>query len=372
MWAHAHGGRRLSPGQVRALFRDRSLGTAVVDANDAPIGVMPDLAKIGVALGSVPDVYIRDSVGDHGFVPSANAFASPDIIVRQQPSGNIPADFGDASPTANIVPANDPIVAGQKNYLYVRLRNHTGVSAPQTTATLYWSEASPLVAPIDWHLIGPINAGTVPGGDTLHVPAPYVWQPQPGDLPPSGHGCFIAVLDQVMDPAPPALPAAVGNNTLGWTEFLDYVFNNNNVAWRNFTVVAAQPATWAPLPFCLRGSWDRAREFGLELHVRLPPGAQLVWELPEELARKVDLAGGGRFLGRVPSDLGVGIKVSAFGRIAIDGLIMDPRVRYPSRLRVQVPEAVRGNQEWLVILRQSYQKRVIGQLTWQIVAPEHR
>ena len=150
-------------------------------------------------------------------------------------------------------------MANTDNHIYVRIRNRSAVDATAVTATIYWSEASALVAPIDWHLIGQINAGTVPGGGALHVAGPFTWHPAPGQSPATGHGCFVVVLDQALDPQPPSLPAAVGTKALGWTEFLAYVGNNNNVAWRNFTVLQALQAMSAPLPFCIPGSWDEPR-----------------------------------------------------------------------------------------------------------------
>ncbi len=363
---------RLSPTQMRALLGNPSLGTPVVDANDVQIGVMPNLEAVAAKLGAVPDVYLRDSVGDAGVVPNASVFQSPDIIVRRVPSLDIPGDFGEGSPSANVVTANDPILANADNHIYVRVRNRAAVDAPLVTATIYWSEASPLVAPIDWHLIAQINVGTVLAGGALHVAAPYNWRPAPGQLPAGGHGCFIVVLDQALDPRPPSLPAVVGTTNLGWTEFLAYVGNNNNVAWRNFDVVFAPPAMWAPMPFYLRGSWDEPREFCLELDAELPAGAQLRWELPEALARAVECASGGRVRGRVDSELGVGLELRAPGRIVIENLGLEPRVRYECQLQVRLPEARTSHDEHFVILRQLYEGVCVGQLTWAVVTEAAR
>jgi serine protease len=359
-------GRRLSPAQMRALLGDRGLGTSVVDAMGVQIGVMPDLARIALRLGAVPDVYIRDSVGDAGVVPNTNVFQSPDIILRQKAIPNPVAELGEGSPTADQVPANDPVVASADNFIYVRLRNRSGVDAPLVTATIYWSEASLLVAPIDWHLIGQINAGTVAAGGALHVAGPFTWHPAPGQLPVGGHGCFVVVLDQALDPQPPSLPAAVGTTVLGWTEFLAYVGNNNNVAWRNFTVVETLAAKEAPLLFCLGGAWDQAREFTLELHADLPEGAQLVWELPKTLAAVVEQAAGRRVRASLKSELGVGLRLDGLGRLAMEGIRLEPRVRHWCSLKVRLPDARGDGGDHQVVLRQLYQGMCVGQLTWKI------
>lgn len=357
--------RRLAPAQIRHLLGDKSLGTMVVIAANASTGVMPDLAKIALQLGAVPDVYIRDSVGDAGVVPNVNVFQSPDIILRSTASLNLVGDFGEGSPTANTVPANDPAMANADNYIYVRIRNRSAVDATAVTATIYWSEASALVAPIDWHLIGQINAGTVPGGGALHVAGPFTWHPAPGQLPAAGHGCFVVVLDQALDPQPPSLPAAVGTKALGWTEFLAYVGNNNNVAWRNFTVQTFA-AMSAPLPFFIVGSWDEPREFDLELEAELADGALLAWELPDVLAAAVERAGGGHVRALTTSASGKCLELAGAGRVAATGVRLEPLARHQCRLHVKLPKRGGGAGHYVAI-RQLYEGTCVGQLTWKIV-----
>jgi serine protease len=358
--------RRLAPAQIRHLLGDWSLGTKVVNAADAQIGVMPDLAKIALQLGAIPDVYVRDSVSDAGVVPNTNVFQSPDIILRKTASPNPDTEFGQASPLANQVPANDPAVANQDNHIYVRIRNRAAVDANAVTATIYWSEASALVAPIDWHLIGQINAGKVNGGDTLHVAGPFVWHPAPGEVPASGHGCFVVVLDQALDPQPPSLPAAVGTTNLGWGEFLSYVGNNNNIAWRNFDVLQGLSAMSAPLPFGIPGSWEESREFGLELVAQLPEGAEVVWEMPAELGAAVARASGRHLLGHALAESGRSLQIAGSGRVAVSGVRLERMAQHQCRLHVELPER-RSQEEHYVAIRQIYEGICVGQVTWSFV-----
>ena len=69
---------------MRAILSNAANGTPQSATVAGNIGVMPNLRHIGqVALGLVPDVYLRDSAGDTGAVPSGGTLStSPDVIVR--------------------------------------------------------------------------------------------------------------------------------------------------------------------------------------------------------------------------------------------------------------------------------------------------
>ena len=357
--------RRLSPAQMRHALGNWSTGTRIVHPTAADqIGVMPDLGQIAAKLATYPDVYLRDGVGDTGVVPNTMVFQSPDIFVKRNASQYPDQDFGENSPLANQVPANDPILANTVNHVYVRIRNRSGVDAVGVTADLYWSEASSLVAPIHWNRIGQINAGTIKAGGALHVVGPHPWQPAPGQLPASGHGCLIAVLDHALDPQPPSLPAAVGTQALGWDEFLDYVGANNNVAWRNFEVLAA-PSGAGPLPFSIRGSWDEPRSFELELIAVLPEGSRLVWEVPPKLATLIQRSAGKRLPNGEASDGGVRFALTGFERVKLAAIELEPGAEHRCFLHLQIPEGqVKG--ERYVAIRQIYRRIPVGQVTWSI------
>ena len=356
--------RRLSPAQMRHALGNRSTGTKIVHPMGADqIGVMPDLGQIATKLGTYPDVYVRDRVGDTGVVPNTMVFQSPDIILRHTASQYPDQDFGEASPLANQVPMNHPVLANADNYVYVRIRNRSAVDAIGVTADLYWSEASSLVAPVHWNWIGQINAGTIHGGGALHVAGPYQWHPVPNKLPISGHGCLIAVLDHALDPQPPSLAAAVGTQALGWDEFLDYVGANNNVAWRNFTVLAAAASSAGPLPFCIRGSWDEPRRFDLVLIAALPEGSRLVWEAPPKLATLIERSAGKRLPKGEASPNGVRFALSGFEQMRLAEIELEAGADHRCLLHLQIPDG-RIKDENYVAIQQSYRRILVGQVTW--------
>ena len=123
-------GTRLSPGQMRAILANPANGTAESANVAGAIGVMPNLRQISQnVLGLVPDVYLRDAVGDTGAVPNAGALSiSPDVIVRPSAVANPAAAFGEGSGTENDATLGSEVEAGQDNVIYVRTRNR-GASA---------------------------------------------------------------------------------------------------------------------------------------------------------------------------------------------------------------------------------------------------
>ncbi len=273
-------GTRLSPGQMRNILANPANGTPQGTGVAGAIGVMPNVRRIATTvLGLVPDVYVRDAVGDTGTVPNAGALSvSPDVIVRPAPVADPTASFGEGSGTENDASLGTEVEAGQDNTIYVRMRNRGGAAAAGVTATVYWSRVSTLVTPAMWTLVGTTVPITVPVGDTLAVSPGLTWPK--AAIPAAGqHYCFVVLLNHVDDPAPP-IPGPTD-----WNGFRDLIRNNNNVTWRNFNVVDVLPdpsADPVALPFVLAGAPGEARRFDLEIAVHLPEDARLFLELPAE------------------------------------------------------------------------------------------
>ena len=274
-------GTRLSPGQMRAILSNPANGTAQSATVAGNIGSMPDLLQIGTnVLGLVPDVYMRDAVGDTGAIPNPGALSiSPDVIARPTPVADPAAAFGEGSGTENDATLGSLVEAGQDNTIYVRMRNRGASPANGVRATVHWSPVSTLVTPNLWTLVGIAPPVNVPTGNTLIVTPGITWPK--AAIPGTGHYCFVAVLDHPMDPAPP-IPGPTD-----WGGFVDMIRNHNNVTWRNFNVVDVDPDPSADpiaLPFLLAGAPGEARRFDIEIAVHLPADARLLLELPAAAA----------------------------------------------------------------------------------------
>ena len=188
------------------------------------------------------DLYIKDKPWDMGFEPSGNpggnynTWESEDIWVRQQNDG-----------ITNQVHQNAEYytTSGYYNYIYVRVRNRGCVASNGTEKLrLYWGKAATNLSwPKPWDgtvsvngqpmggLIGEVTLPIVePGNATIAV---FQWLP-PNPANYEGindepqHFCVLArKLSSTADPITFTETTSLGDNVL----------KNNNIAWKNFSVV---------------------------------------------------------------------------------------------------------------------------------------
>jgi serine protease len=230
-------GYRLSSWQMRAFLTEMNAGvpTHGTPSNDPPndrIGIMPDLHKIADSLGVVPDLYMRDFVGDNGDPHAGAISASPDVILRPAQVANPTASFGVGSGNENNDALGFTATAGQDNYIYVRVLNRAApatAAAAAVTATVYWSTVASLITPNNWTLVGNVVLPNVPEGNQLAVSNAVVWPA--ANVPGPGHYCLIGLVGNALDPAPG--PGAFPD----WNSYYQFIRQNNNITWRNFNVV---------------------------------------------------------------------------------------------------------------------------------------
>jgi hypothetical protein len=354
-------GHRLSPRQMRQILSDPAHNTPPAASETTAMGVMPNLRGIidGV-LGLVPDVYLRDNLSDTGAVHSGAISWSPDIIVRQAAVGNSQAAFGEGSGTENDDTLSDEVKGGQDNFVYVRCRNRGSAAAANVSAQVFWSPPATLVTPDLWT---PVGAGSValpsvPAGNMLTCSPALTW-PE-ASLPPTGHYCFVALLGSDGDAAPQ--PA----DFMNFDNYRTFIRNNNNVTWRNFNVIDADPslgAVEADLPWIMPGAPDRTARFALELALNLPRGAEVLLEMPLRFLRRfkaqlelVEIDDRrDRALARLP----------AHGRLRFGPALIPAKARYAMRFRVRFEKA-RSKGLYRIEARQLLDgKEEVGRLAWQ-------
>lgn len=355
-------GSPLSPSQMRALLSDPATGTpqvrAALDPPGPPakkIGVMPNLHAVLGRAGIAPDVYLRDAVGDDGSLPSAAAEGrSPDIIVVPAAAAT-PVWPGNENSTT----LSQPVQAGQNHVIYLRIKNRGAGAATAVTATVYWSESATLLTPAKWNLIGTSAAVPVPQGGGLIVTPPIPWPA--AAVPGAGHFCFIGILHDPADPAP------VTPGPLDWDGFFGFIRASNNVAWRNFDVLAqAAAGSWSTGPFCIWGAPDEARRFSLEFLLTVPERVHVWWEVPVDLLellppalRETAEALEARRMWRLP--------LPAVPRFRIHGIPLTRDACYRCRLQLERldPALAAGTQ---LGVRQLYHDQVVGGVTWEMPA----
>lgn len=356
-------GTRLSPGQMRSLLANPTTGTAQGTTVAGAIGVMPNLKLIVPTLGLVPDIYLRDAVGDVGVIPWTGSLSvSPDVIVRPSAVGSPQSAYGQGSGTENSDTLGYEVESGQDNFIYVRVRNRGGAPATNVLATVYWSQVSTLVTPSMWNLIGNVTLPLVPIGDVLTVSPALVWLR--ADIPATAHYCFVVTLQHPNDPTPPT------PGPLDWSTFQDMIRAHNNVTWRNFNVVNNLPDTPNATPsfaFNLSGAEDRALAFAFEIERKLP--ADAVLELEGPLGLLV------RLKGENPWKLVPGRKsekarliLPAIPRILLEEVQVPRGARLPCAFKIhpRKGKVVFGHG---VAIRQLYKGEEVGRINWQF-APE--
>jgi hypothetical protein len=363
---------RLQPLDLRAMLQLPDYSTSIYEiGGTAPIGVMPDLAKLAAQLVGAPDVFVRDAVGDDGSVPSLNAAQSPDIIVRSAWGGGDPdAAFGEVSGLAEQDVPNDDIVLNSTNSLFVRMRNRGFAQATGVVATVYWAETAPYIPPTDWHSIGaaaPVDvapAGTIIGVPygALKVAGPISWSPTAATLPVP-HACFIALLDHPLDPAPPI--AAASSNS--WDDFFAFIRTQNNAAWRNFNVLplnASGAGLWAKATFNINGTPDKLETFDIEVDRygplehkwRLIVPKVLTTRLPPSVVRDLE-----RYDGEPDDELCV-IPIERSG-VRLTSVRLLPRERHRCFVEVHIPRMDRRHEDMLSIA-QIYEGRIVGRVSF--------
>jgi thermolysin len=236
---------------------------------DACLDLFPtDLVKLSQvknafnAVGIGPDLYVRDNVADSGVepYPGTYLYASPDIINRIAPSADPAVDFADLTNDA----LWQNVEFGQDNYIYVRLQNR-GSANGNATVNVYFSAASTFGTPASWIHIGTLTETAIAPG-SLRISGPLTF---PSALIPGlGHYCMIAVVSDALDPAP--------DHTLiaSLSDYLDFVRNTNNIAYRNLDVVDLIPGAPGVVTSEVRSLPKLREHFDLRFDVgRFVPGA---------------------------------------------------------------------------------------------------
>ena len=372
----ANNGYRLGPRQMRTILSDPATGTTSENPGVDQIGVMPNLQNtVPVVLNLVPDVYIRDFVGDIGDSHNGIIAASPDIILRPlplidplidtalynlDPPAAIDEAFGSLSGTENDPTLSIRAKLGDDHAIYVRVKNRGPVDATNVTATVYWSEPSTLLTPNTWRPAGGLSIviPLVPAaGNGLIVSPAIIW---PGNqILVTGHYCFVALIGNAEDPAPDPLDFG------SWVNYERFIRENNNVSWRNFDVVdylLGAPSGPINLRFYIRGPWDKARDMSLEVISTLPAKARLTVQVP--IHQKDVLKG----LGSVEMD-----EHQKFVRVSLNphGMSKAKPFKFPkdfcaeAHLLVHLPEEFRHD-TYDIYLRQLYEGREIGRITWRL------
>jgi hypothetical protein len=328
--------------------------------NPYPFGPLP---------GQIPDLYIRHNLTDDGTSHTGSLSDSPDIILKNNLVANPQTTYSTPASINSDTESDPDVIDGQANYVYLRVWNR-GADAANVFATVYWSPPATLVTPNLWNLIGSAYYPDVPPGSVVQVSNPGITWPA-DQLPGPGHDCFVATVGNKEDPAPN--PA----NFATFDDFVNYIYANNNITWRNFNVVGPgmHPikfpfGEFIPLRFLITGAWDKPHAFTLETHAELPEGSRMAMQVPHWIGR-----------GLVPvhpqmeevedsettpeEGRRAHIPLAPRGRHALGRIELPAETSAASHLLVHIPR-----ESWVepqkIIVRQLYREREVGRVTWLI------
>jgi hypothetical protein len=323
--------------------------------------------------GAVPALYIRHNLADDGTSHTGSLSDSPDIIVKNIAVSDPQSLYSTPASIASDTQSDPDVLTGQTNYVYTRVWNR-GADATNVFATVYWSPPATLVTPDKWKLAGSAYYPHVPAGSMVEVSAPGISWPA-DQLPGAGHFCFVATVGN--SDAPPPVPQDFAT----FDAYVDYIYQHNNITWRNFNVVVPpphmhRPPRWIHLPFHITGAWDRPRVFALETHADLPEGSHLALHLPHWLGQGLkpahpdfeeseeDRDAEGRRHLRLPLHAQ---RVKHLGEVELPG-----GTAASSRMTLHIPAEAHLREHKLVV-RQLYRGREVGRITWLILPPaRHR
>ncbi len=226
------------------------------------------------------DLFVRDNLGDDGREPITGGiyYRSPDVIIFND---ELPSPQ-DLASTANMDrdDLGEPVEFGQDNYIYLRIQNR-GTQATSGTATLYWSHPSTFPTPAAWNLIDQIVIPSMASDDVLVV-GPFIWLESL--IPSPGHYCFIALIQSGDDPAPN--PSMIQSTS----DFYHFISDNNNAAWKNFSVVDVVNGGTNQFKFYIQNMISEEKVSNLEIDAQtFPENTNIVIQISSRLAESTSL-----------------------------------------------------------------------------------
>jgi carboxypeptidase T len=220
------------------------------------------------------DVYMADSSMDAGSVPSAAPFwNSPDVWVRNNDDGGV---------------VHQDTIRGRDNYIYIKVRNRGAAAAANVIVRAYiatWA-GTEFTHPADWIPLNPAGGGTIASPGTYLIGQSVL----PSLLPAAAQIVKIlwpkALIPGAAGWHPCLLVEASPND--GPVESGQHVWDNNNLAQKNITIVNAAKLRKLAFPFYVGSSVGTARTITVEVRkVKCPERIALSLAIDPEEQRSV-------------------------------------------------------------------------------------
>lgn len=285
-WLDAAGNPSVTSGQP--AVRSGWYGYGRVDAEAAVQGA--------ISFGALPDIVMRDNLGDTGNVPTAGGFwNTPDLWCRTtnpaSDPGAVPASYSAAGP-------HQPPIRGQANWIHARVRNRSAVASNEAWVRLsitHWpgteftwpasfiptnGPGDPIPSPMahGTYFIGEAKVGPLAAGaeQIVSVEWPAGLIPPDtimiGGTPVKWHPCLLAEVTPHDGPLP------TGN----------HVWDDNNLAQKNISIVDADSSGGDfAAGFVIGHDLNGGKSMSLEiLRGELPKSVRLYLDLIDPVLRR--------------------------------------------------------------------------------------
>lgn len=279
---------------------------------------------------SEADLLVRDSLDDDGAVPTPGPYwNSPDLWVRH----------ADDSGTEHQTP-----VAGQTNYLCLRVHNRGPAPAYGVKANLYWHPFSPSIWPDNWKPLTTLEFPHIPPGQNQVVK--HAWEPEE-----DGPLCFLARVESETDPI-----------QHDWSVRWD-----NNIAQKNLYRVEAVPGAEVRTSFVMRGV--RGEEVDLDLEVdrsQFPPQGVVEVRIVRRVLDGAELEGMG-IVGSNSVFTTAEVRSEAEVNV-LRGLHMQPSDEVTAHLRLVLPPDTPFGETYPLVFTQRLNTLVVGKVILELVS----
>ena len=240
-----------------------------------------------------PDLWSKDTSDDTGAEPNTSAqpmYLSDDIWVRRQNDGLSNQDHENPEYRT---------AGGSPNYVYVRVRNRACNGNQAGTVRLYWAKASSGLswpAPWDGSVTAPALMGSAIGSSPVSVAGGddeilvFPWSPpNPADYASFGadqhHFCLLSRIE-TSSTSPFGMTSAETSNLYANAR------NNNNIVWKNISVVDDLPGASKSTGFMISNFGEKPQELWLRFAVAkedydLFRWGQVLFDVPYELAERL-------------------------------------------------------------------------------------
>lgn len=347
----------LTPWRLRQLLADPTTSTPQGPDVPGAIGVMPDLQAIlrHSALKLLPDLFLRRSLD----IECRDVTCmSPDVFLCED-ADKVDVDSLDVPTYLN----------SESHPMHVRVRNLGGRdgNTANVAVSFYVGPAATLLTPERWAFAGSKvdSVGKIipRGGRAVALSSLVV------STPAGTRSSLMAILtyrDSVEPLVEPLLDPLAGKS-FDWEAFLD-LLDDGEVGCRNVHGVSLGSSDKSEVEFSITGAMDRERTFDLEVVQHLPQGVQVSLDLPAVLAaslRQRQSWGGEMSLAETTPGRRL-LALPAIPRLLFRDVVVRQGASHDAYLVFENPEML----NWAghsVAIRQLWQGREVGRITWKTV-----